>query len=277
MKSALHHLLIWNEVIFTTSLNIVNRDGKLLTTSMEVAKMVGKMHSHLLRDIRQYCEDLQSSIEDFNASNFGLVDFFIPSTYIDDKSETRPCYLITKKGCEFIAHKLTGKKGTLFTAAYITAFHNMEDALREKQSYTIEDPIERAKKWIEEEEQRRALAVANENLLISNQNLTGAVITLSDRSKLSRVMRCLANKLHPNAKPKDYSSLWNELYTQLKYKYSIDLKQRKNRGKKWSHCVDYIQDDEWDKVNKTVVAILETHKLNAGEFLKECEIIKSID
>jgi hypothetical protein len=40
-----------------------------------------------------------------------------------------PCYLVTKKGCEFIAHKLTGQKGTEFTAWYINRFHEMEDEL----------------------------------------------------------------------------------------------------------------------------------------------------
>lgn len=40
-----------------------------------------------------------------------------------------PCYRITKKGCEFIAHKLTGTKGTEFTARYINKFHQMETTL----------------------------------------------------------------------------------------------------------------------------------------------------
>lgn len=39
------------------------------------------------------------------------------------------CYLITKKGCEFLAHKMTGKKGALFTATYINRFHEMEQQL----------------------------------------------------------------------------------------------------------------------------------------------------
>lgn len=41
-----------------------------------------------------------------------------------------PCYNVTKKGCEFIAHKLTGIKGTEFTAKYINRFHDMEDTIR---------------------------------------------------------------------------------------------------------------------------------------------------
>lgn len=41
-----------------------------------------------------------------------------------------PCYLVTKKGCEFIAHKLTGVKGTEFTAKYINRFHEMEGIIQ---------------------------------------------------------------------------------------------------------------------------------------------------
>lgn len=34
---------------------------------------------------------------------------------------------LQKKGCEFIAHKMTGQKGTEFTARYINRFHEMEE------------------------------------------------------------------------------------------------------------------------------------------------------
>lgn len=38
--------------------------------------------------------------------------------------------MISKKGCEFIAHKMTGQKGAIFTAKYIERFHEMQDALQ---------------------------------------------------------------------------------------------------------------------------------------------------
>ena len=43
------------------------------------------------------------------------------------KGKKRPCYNITKKGCEFIAHKLTGTKGTAFTAriGFLSAILNL--------------------------------------------------------------------------------------------------------------------------------------------------------
>lgn len=93
--------------------------------SREVAKMVGKNHRDLLRDIRRYCKQM----DEINQRNLALVDFFMESAYIDDKGERRTCYLVTMKGCEFIAHKLTGQKGTEFTAKYINRFHEMQDEL----------------------------------------------------------------------------------------------------------------------------------------------------
>lgn len=92
-------------------------------TSLEVAEMVGKEHSKLLKDIRRYSEQL-------NEAKIGLVDFFTESTYVDAKGESRPCYEVTKKGCEFIAHKMTGQKGTEFTAKYINRFHIMEEHIK---------------------------------------------------------------------------------------------------------------------------------------------------
>ncbi len=55
--------------------------------------------------------------------------FFLKSEYKDSTGRTLPCYRITKKGCEFIAHKLTGIKGTIFTARYINRFHEMQDII----------------------------------------------------------------------------------------------------------------------------------------------------
>lgn len=91
--------------------------------SREVAEMVGKEHNMLLRDIRRYVEQL-------GQSKIAQSDFFKESTYKNKQNKEQPCYLVTKKGCEFIAHKLTGVKGTEFTAKYINRFHEMEDTIK---------------------------------------------------------------------------------------------------------------------------------------------------
>ena len=104
-------------------LSIIHKNGVDVIDSREVAEAIGKEHRHLIRDIRNYAEVIENS----NEPNFGLVDFFIPSTYTDTKGEERPCYLLTKKGCDMVANKMTGEKGVLFTAAYVTAFEKMRE------------------------------------------------------------------------------------------------------------------------------------------------------
>ena len=88
-------------------------------TSMEAAEWCGKEHSKLLLDIRNYISQL-------GEAKIGFSDFFKESTYVTEQNKMLPCFLVTKKGCEFIAHKMTGQKGTEFTARYINRFHEME-------------------------------------------------------------------------------------------------------------------------------------------------------
>lgn len=119
-------------------LTVFEQEGKLLTDSREVSSMVDKDHSKLLRDIRGYCKYL-------NEANFGVVDFFIESTYTDSKGEERPCYLCTKKGCDMIANKMTGRKGVIFTAKYTTAFEKMRDFIEKGSAYsgiTLKEQVE---------------------------------------------------------------------------------------------------------------------------------------
>ena len=107
-------------------MTVKNIRGQQAIDSREVAEMVERNHKELLRDIRKYIEIMEKA----NERNFAPVDFFIESSYKDSKGETRHCYLITKKGCDMIANKLTGEKGVLFTAAYVTAFEEMQRAMQ---------------------------------------------------------------------------------------------------------------------------------------------------
>lgn len=95
-------------------------DNQDVLDSRDVAKMIGKRHRDLMRDIRRYISDMATS------AKLRALDFFIESTYKDAKGETRECYLLTKQGCEFVANKLTGKKGTIFTATYVGLFNEYQ-------------------------------------------------------------------------------------------------------------------------------------------------------
>ena len=72
-------------------------------------------------------------------------DFFIPSTYTDETGRTLPCYLCTRLGCDMIANKMTGEKGTLFTAAYVTKFRRMEKELARREAQrAVKAPVRRS-------------------------------------------------------------------------------------------------------------------------------------
>ena len=97
--------------------------------SIKVAEMLGKEHKQLLREIRTHIQVLTSE-------NLSPVDFFINSSYLDNKGEERPCFSITKMGCEMLGNKLQGAKGTLFTAKYVKAFNQMEQAIQSPKELT---------------------------------------------------------------------------------------------------------------------------------------------
>lgn len=100
--------------------NIILTTQNETLTSLEVAGMVHKDHKYLMRDIRRYTNQL-------GESKIAPTDFWQESTYTTEQNKELPCYNITRKGCEFIANKLTGQKGTEFTARYVNRFHELEE------------------------------------------------------------------------------------------------------------------------------------------------------
>lgn len=115
-------------------LKVQDFHGNQVIDSRDVAQMVERNHNELMKSIRLYAQYL-------NEGEIPLVDFFIESSYIDSKGQSRPNFLITKKGCDMIANKTTGKKGVLFTAAYVTAFEEMRQALTAPRTPALPDGV----------------------------------------------------------------------------------------------------------------------------------------
>ena len=108
--------LMDNELINTSAIETID--------SREVAEMVGIQHKDLLKKVRNYQQILESA-------KLCPQDFFIPSTYkVENNNKTYECYLLTKKGCEMVANKLTGEKGVIFTAKYVNRFAEMEQKIK---------------------------------------------------------------------------------------------------------------------------------------------------
>lgn len=125
-----------------TQLQLINEHGKIYADSRQVAEMIGKRHDHLMRSIDGYVEVLGQN------PKLGADNFFIKSSYQAGTGKTYPCYKLTRKGCDMVANKLTGAKGILFTAEYVTRFEEMEKQLQtQSQLPNFNDPVASARAW----------------------------------------------------------------------------------------------------------------------------------
>lgn len=102
---------------------LINASATETIDSREVAEMVDMEHKNLLSKIRKYIEIL-------DGSKLSSHQFFVPSTYVNNQNKEQPCYLLTKKGCEMVANKLTGEKGVIFTTKYVNRFEEMEKQIK---------------------------------------------------------------------------------------------------------------------------------------------------
>lgn len=109
------------------AVKLLDFEGKSVLDSRDVAKMVAKRHTDLLRSIDVYVKDIEPN------AKLRSADFFIHSTYLDKNNQARRNYLLTKQGCEFVANKMTGTKGNQFTAQYVSLFNQMETHIKAEQ------------------------------------------------------------------------------------------------------------------------------------------------
>lgn len=108
----------------TCAKNLVSvNDGKVVTTSLQVAEHFQRPHKDVLSSIRKLdCSPI------FQERNFSLS--FYHSKLLNGGYKKQPMYYITRDGFTFLAMGFTGKIAARFKEAYINAFNEMENKLR---------------------------------------------------------------------------------------------------------------------------------------------------
>lgn len=114
--------------------------------------------------------------------------------------------------------------------------------------------------------QNKELKEKNDKLKNDNKLLAAEILTWSDRNKLNAGIRKLASVTGTK-----FSAMWNELYKNLQYKYSIDVK---NRGKK--PFIQWVQEHEWDKVVKVFSAMCEARNLSPTDMLQQTAPVENL-
>lgn len=209
--------------------------------SREVAEMVGKDHNMLLRDIRRYCEQL-------GQSKIAQSDFFDESTYQNSQNKTMPCYLVTKKGCEFIAHKLTGTKGTEFTAKYINRFHEMEEE--------IQNPFQNLST------EMKAILMHDKKLVKMDERVTNLENTMTIDYGQQQVLGEVVNHVvidHLGGKSSEaYKEIGKKVFAEcnrdLKHYFHVNARNNVPK-KKFEEAVEYVK--TWNPCTNTLLLIKE--------------------
>ena len=201
-------------------LTIIDRSGVDVVDSREVAEAIGKQHAHLMRDIKNYCDILEKSSE----SKIGLADFFIPSTYIDSQDKERPCYLLTKKGCDMVANKMTGEKGVIFTAMYVSAFEKMREKIA-KPMTTAE--MFQLQAQINVEQERRLAAIEANQLKVIEACSVPAVGRDEWQENMKKYLSGLCEEYSMS-----YPIMYDDLYSALERKVGCNLTTRQSNLRK---------------------------------------------
>ncbi|NCG67772.1 Rha family transcriptional regulator [Bacillus coagulans] len=135
-----------------------------VTDSLTVAEVFEKRHDIVLRDIENQITKLQEAGEqEFSLHNFE------ESTYTNERGREYRKYNLTEDAFTLVSMAYTTPEAMKFKVRFIKEFKRMREQieLANQPSYMVADPIERAKRWIEEEQERQKLQT--DNLVLTQQ------------------------------------------------------------------------------------------------------------
>lgn len=120
-----------------TSISVVSSPTVQTMSSKEIADMTGKEHFHVKRDIEVMLSQLN-----LDPSNFGCI-------FLDSMNREQKGYALDKD----LSICLVSGYNVQLRMAIIKRWNELEAQVLEavRPSYMIEDPVARAKKWIEEQ------------------------------------------------------------------------------------------------------------------------------
>ena len=95
--------------------NVINKEGKLVVSSREVAENFGKEHKHVMESIRKIGRSLDPSL-------------YIESTYRDNMNREKKEILMTEKGFTLYMFNIQGHND--FKLAYIEEFDRMKEYIK---------------------------------------------------------------------------------------------------------------------------------------------------
>ena len=143
------------------------QNDQVVTTSLKVAEVFEKEHKHVLDAVRKL----------FTAENSAVKQMFQESTYLNERNQSQPMFVMNRDGFTLLAMGFNGKKALDFKIAYIDAFNAMEAELKSQQTKQLsaaESLLQSVQLLVAHE---RQLAILEHN----QKNMQGAISSLYDK------------------------------------------------------------------------------------------------
>lgn len=222
-------------------LQVVEHNNELYVDSREVAEMVEKRHAHLVRDIDNYKEVLGQN------PNLGSDEFFLESTYQAGTGKQYKHYLLTKKGCDMVANKMTGSKGVLFTAMYVDAFHKMDEHIKQSQLNVPQTPMQALEMMFKVQKNQEQFNKEMERQITGIRHIVG-IETKNWRNDTNKILSAIAQHLgggdmHKKVKSEAYKAL------EEKGRCNLKIRMQNRKGKMLANGATKTQINKLSKLD----------------------------
>jgi len=198
------------------ALKVIQQNNEYFVDSRQVAEMVDKRHADLVRSIDGYFTILSQN------AKLRSDEFFVESSYQAGTGKFYKHYLLTKKGCDMVANKMTGEKGILFTAMYVDAFHQMQEHIQQQTMNAPRTQLEAIKMFVQIQEEQQAFNERIQNEVKGIRNIVG-IETKNWRNDTNNIIRAIAQHLGGG---EQHQKVRAESYKVLEQKGRCNLNQR---------------------------------------------------
>jgi hypothetical protein len=113
----------------------------------------------------------------------------------------------------------------------------------------------------------KELTEKNELLTEDNKILAGNILAWSNRASANKIVRIMAGELKWY-----YGSTWNKIYDELNYRYGINLKIRQGQTHSNKPLIEFLHDNEYEKLYKTIAAMLQERYVNPSRIFKKAKV-----
>lgn len=203
--------------------------------SREVAEMMEINHKDLLKKI-------DGINEDFGSEKIRHEKYWIESTF-ENRGKQYRNFQVTKRGCEFLAHKTTGTKGNLFTDKYMDRFEEMEEELKQPKILTPIEQLRLQYQVLEEHDKKIETVEKKVDELEENLPLLGIDCEELTKEVKKIGVKCLGYDT-PAYKDKSLrGKVYSDIYSQIKREFGVNSYKALKR-KQLDTAIEFVKNYE---------------------------------